>query len=405
MSLIVPVSTTRREYKLSSSRRLSHAIWATIFLAIAVFFFKLSTDPYGRDFALCIGAIAFTTGVYFALLSFRSQLTLDGDVMELRSALRVRRINRTEIEGLRTLSNQYGTWTCIYSTDGHSAIKISDYFNGKEDIAEWLKGAPDLDQRDADKITEKINRQETEAALNGAKTQSFILSIFAGIVSLPVMFICYAPVYKTALILLLACPLIAIVLLKRRPLFFTLFRKKLDPRADLGFLVAWPGIGILFSYQNATDPAHLIDSAQIFLWALFIFACLLFAILRIIWKSTSRVGILFFMVISGGVYSLSVARTINSLSDTSASHIYQTRILRMYSRSGSKGERYFVSVAPWGPTGGDDDVNLPLHDYRKLHVDDNVCYELHSGFLHARWYISTPCPASNHPTISKDKPF
>lgn len=86
------------------------------------------------------------------------------------------------------------------------------------------------------------------------------------------MWVSSAPVYRTALVVLLTFPPLGIILLHRFPLLFTAFRRKPDPRADLGFLIVWPGIGVMFSYQTVNDPSHLVDSLQLAFWVLLIFA-------------------------------------------------------------------------------------------------------------------------------------
>ena len=72
---------------------------------------------------------------------------------------------------------------------------------------------------------------------------------------------------RASLVVLLACPIAGTLLLHRFPLLFTVFKRKPDPRADLGLLLIWPGIGVAFSYQNSNDPTHLVDSFQLILGA------------------------------------------------------------------------------------------------------------------------------------------
>ena len=66
----------------------------------------------------------------------------------------------------------------------------------------------------------------------------------------------------------------------------------------------------------------------------------------------------------------------------------------------SKGTRYFLRVAPWGPIPYSEDVDVPMLTYNATRLGDPVCYGLHSGFLHGPWYSSISCseqPASLTP--------
>ncbi len=164
-------------------------------------------------------------------LAVRSQLILDGSRIELRSALRTFAADRSEIEGLRKGQNQYGKWTRICLKENRGAFNVSDSFTGNAELNEWFKGLTDLDQRDADQITQEIDKQdplgdaEDDKSLNvlkQAKTWAIGLSVIAGLVSIPVMFVSYAPLYTASLVLLVLSAPLAIFLIHRFPLLFTI---------------------------------------------------------------------------------------------------------------------------------------------------------------------------------------
>jgi len=401
------ISATRREYQLKNGRKIHHILLAAVFLVGAGFFFKLAIDPIGREFALVVGVIALAPGMMLLLQAWRCRLILDGDDIEVQSAFRMHRAARNEIEGLRTIENQYGRWTRVYLKNDQGAFNVSNSFTGEDDLKEWFKGVPDLDQRDADEIAKAVSSQdspestgsESQKGFDQAKTWAIGLSILAGVVSVPVMFVNYAPVYRSALALLLACPPVGMILLHRFPLLFTAFRRKPDPRADLGFLIVWPGIGMMFSYQTANDPSHLVDSFQLGYWALFVFAGFAASLFQTAWKSPSRGGIFFAIVLLGGMYSIGLVNAANSLLDMSAPRLYQTWALKMHESQSSKGTRYYINVAPWGPISYPDDVDVPRNTYNTFHVGDPVCFGLHPGFLRAPWYTLTPCPAQQVPSV------
>jgi len=396
------INAQRREYKLTSQRKVGQSLFAAVLLIGAGFFFEQAFEPLVREFALAVGAIFLAPGILILLHVWRVRLILDGDVIELRSAFRVHRAVRDEIEGLRTIQNQYGGWTRVYLRQDRGAFNVSDSFTGDVDLKEWFKGIPDLDQRDADEIERAASCQDAPVLLaskrSKAKGWAIGVSIFSGALSAPVMWVSYEPVRRAALALLLACTPAAIILCHRFPLLFTAFRRKPDPRADLSFLLFWPAIGVLWSYQMENDPSHVVDIWPLLPWVLIVLTGLAATLLQIIWKTPSRVGTFFFFVLIGGVYSIGLVNAVNTLPDNSPS-LYQTTILEMHKRRSSKGTRYYLRVAPWGPLLYQDDMAVPRRTYDASHVGDPVCVALHSGVLRARWYTSMPCAARNAPAI------
>lgn len=329
MPTLDPNSATRREYVLTNGRKINRTLLAAVFLIGAGFFFKLAINPIGREFALVVGVISLAPGMMLLLQSWRSRLILEGDVIEVHSAFRVHRASRDDIEGLRTIENQYGRWTRVYLKHDQGAFNVSDSFTGDDDFKEWFKGLPDLDQREADKITREVRRQDSPGLPDTDSSNTFELakgwaiglSIFAGAVSIPVIFMNYAPVYRAALILLLACPPAGIVLLHRFPLLFAAFRRKPDPRADLGFLVMCPGAAVIFSYQTSNDPSHLVDSWQLGYWILLVFISFVAALFQTAWKSPSRVAVFLAVALLGGMYSVGLVNASNTLPDKSTPHL------------------------------------------------------------------------------------
>jgi hypothetical protein len=396
---------TQRKYPLTTGRKVGQSVFAGVFLVGAGFFFNLAVNPIGRDFALAIGGISLILGLALTLQAWTSRLILDGDRIEVRSAFRAHGATRAEIEGLRKIENQYGRWTRIYLKQDLGSFSVSDLFTGNDALKEWFQGLPDLDERDADEVTKEVGLEETPKqqetstsnAFGRARAWAIGLSLLAGAVSVPVMFVSYAPVYKACLVVLLACPIAGIVLLRRFPLLFTVFKRKPDPRADLGFLLIWPGVGVAFSYQNSNDPTHLVDTFQLIWWVLAVLLSYLAVLLPSVWKSPSRGAVLSFLIITGGMYSMGLVNSVNTLLDHSTPQRYETWVLKKSESQSSKGTRYFLSVAPWGSISYPDDVDVPMVTYNKTRVGDRVCYGLHPGFLHGPWYTSVSCTEQPSP--------
>ena len=118
-----------------------------------------------------------------------------------------------------------------------------------------------------------------------------------------------------------------------------------------------------------------------------------------VWKSPSRWAVLFFLILTGGMYSIGLVNSINALLVQSSPRLYETSVLKKNESHSSKGTSYFLRVASWGPIGYPDDVDVPMRTYNKARVGDPVCYGLHPGFLHAPWYASTSCTEQSATSI------
>lgn len=405
MSTFEQTGTTPGEYRLGTGRKVSQSVLAAVFLAGAVFFLRLAVDRAGRDFAIAVGVVCLVPGILILLQAWSSRLILEGDRIEVRSALRGRSARRSEIEGLRRIKNQYGSWTRIYLKQNMGSFSVSAFFTGNDELEEWLKGLPDLDQVDAEEISAELSRNDSPTAraagssnsFDSAKAWTLGLSIIGGLVSIPVMFVPYPPVYKASLVVLLLCPVVGIILVRGFPLLFTIAKRKPDPRADVGFLIFWPGIGVIFSFQTANDPTHLADSFQLIYWILGILIGFIAVLLPIIWKNPTRGGVLFFLVLTGGMYSIGLANALDTLPDISTPRPYMTWVLSKSESHSSKGTRYYLRVAPWGPIGYPDDVDVPRGTYNTIRVGEPVCFGLHPGVLHAPWYIQIHCSEQTLP--------
>jgi hypothetical protein len=395
MHSLEEINTTRHEYRLTAAKKLHYLTLAAMCLVGAGFFFKLAIDPIGREFALGVGSVVLIPGLILVSLAVRSRLILGGSRIELRSALPTFTANRAEIEGLRKIENQYGRWTRICLKENSGAFNVSESFTGNDDLNEWLKGLPDLDGRDATEIIRQINNQDPLGvgesgrlnALKQAKAWMIGLSVAAGLVSILAL-VRYAPLHNPSMTLLALLPPLGILLVYRFPLLFTIFKRKPAPRVDIGLVILWPGIAMVLSYKTGSDPAHLVDISQLVYQVLTALLCYVAALFWVAWENPSRWSALAGLLLLGVLYSTGLINAANTVPDRSSAVLYRTEVLKMY----ETGESYYLRLAPWGPIAYHEDVDVPGRICQEVKVGDQVCIELHSGFLHAPWYTLTACP-------------
>lgn len=401
MPILNEVNATRREYRLTAFQKSVKLVFALGLLVAACSFFHLAENPIGRDFALIVGTSFLVPGLIQALSALRSQLVLDGTRIEVRSALCTFTVDRNEIQGLRRMKNNYGSWIRLYLRENRGALNVSSSFTGADELTEWLQGIPDLDQQDAAEIIQQISDQDSPTAtgnirpnpLKRAKAWAIYLSVIAGVFGILIMFVNDAPLGELLLVVVALLPPLAALLIHRHPLWFTIFKRKTDPRADLGLVVFFPALGLLMSLQRG--PAHLVDAFQLTYWALLVLVCLLAALFRSVWENPSRWGVLAFMLLIGGFYSSGLVSAADIVPDRSTSQPYRTEVLRKYETHG-KSAGFYLRLAPWGPLAYSDDVRVFAGVYQQTRAGDRICLQMHSGFLHAPWFTLAPC--LDHPS-------
>jgi hypothetical protein len=392
---LTEIDTTVREYRLATSKIVGRLAVAAVFLCGAGFFFKAAIGhPIGGwEVPAVFGSFFFFPGLYIVSRAIRSRLIIDGDRIEVRSALRTFNAHRNEIEGVRTIQNQYDRWTRICLKEDRGSFNVSESFTGNDDLKEWLKGLPDLEERDANQITQQISNQdclegtgdERFSVLKRAKAWTIGLSIAAGIVSICAL-LPYTPIHTPATVLLALFPPLGIWLVRRFPLLFTIFKRKADPRSETVILFVWPAIALVMSFETS-DPTHLVDPSQLICWALLALACYVAALFRIAWDNPSRWNIFPALLIFGSMYSIGLIHAADTLPNHSVPLLYRTKVLKMYESRG-----FYLRLAPWGPIEDWDDVDVTRRVYQQVKVGDQICTELHPGFLHAPWYTLRPCP-------------
>jgi hypothetical protein len=63
--------------------------------------------------------------------------------------------------------------------------------------------------------------------------------------------------------------------------------------------------------------------------------------------------------------------------------------------SRGKSTSYYLTVSPWGPRAGNDEVQVESKVYYGVSPGQTVCITLHTGLLHAAWYRTTrACPTT-----------
>lgn len=140
------MNTNRREYPLKTLQKILLFLVSTLFFAGSGFFFILAINPVGREFSLFMGAVFLLPNFYLIPMALRSRIVINGCRIEVHYAFRKCSVNRDEIEGLHNFIAKGSKTTQICLKEGRGNLFISGPFENEDEIQNWLKGLPDIDQ-------------------------------------------------------------------------------------------------------------------------------------------------------------------------------------------------------------------------------------------------------------------
>jgi hypothetical protein len=384
-------------YQLTTGRMLLYLVMSFVYLGVSGFFLLKSgsnlTEHNPVDAIFLIFALV---ALYLASYAIRTRLILTGDHMDYRSALRTRSVDRDQIEGIRTIRAKNGSYTRVYLKDNRGTFTIPSSITNQDGVSQWLQSVTNLDQRDADQITRELSNEQTissgqadpSALLGNAKLVMYALSALAVIASF-LAFRQTPSLFLPSVVVLWLLPLVGVGMLHRFPLLYGFFKQKADPRAELVPVIVIPAFGLLFAF-SAGDSTHIIHSNQILIWIAVIFIAFVAAMLQPALNSVNRLGAIIGILVIGGLYSVGVIHTADTVPDHSIPQPFQAQVLDMHVSHG-RSTSYYLSLAPWGPMTSVSNVDVSPRTYNQVQVGDYVCLGLYPGFLHAPWYTLTSC--------------
>lgn len=380
-------------YQLTAGRQLLYLTLSFFYIGVSgLLLLRYQSDPSGRDLLYAMGFLFLLPAVFLAAYAIRTRLTLTGDSMEYRSALRTRTLDRNQIEGIRTMRTRNGRYTRVYLKDNQGSFTIPASITNQDGVSQWLQPITNLDQRDAERINSELTTQsgqaDPSALLGNAKVLMYVLSALAIVASF-FAFRQTPSLFVPSVITLWLLPLIAIGMLYRFPLLYGFFKQKTDPRAELSLLIIVPAFGLLFAF-SAGNAAHIIHSNQILIWIAIIFIAFVAALLQPAFNSVNRTGAIVGILVIGALYSIGVIHTADTVPDHSVPEPYQAQVLGEHISHG-RSTSYVLNLAPWGPVSDSTNVDVSYRTYQSVSVGDTVCVNLHPGFLHAPWYTLTTC--------------
>lgn len=178
------------------------------------------------------------------------------------------------------------------------------------------------------------------------------------------------------------------MLAQRSPLLYVTFKKKADPRVDLGFVLLVAGGGLTFLISDL-EFVSMQPLLYLIIPVALVYLAAFFSTIRK--NSTNITAAIIVMLLAGGSYSFGLAIAADSLLDHSKASTYIVPVTGKHSSHG-RSTTYYLNLAPWGPVDHPNNISVAATMYRETSIGDQICLGLHPGQLHAPWYQLVDCP-------------
>lgn len=270
-------------YKLTFWPRIYYYLWAAMLLAASGFFVFLAVT----DSALLFVVLALPFAAWAAVLllaNWRTTLVLAESRFELQRAVRRYCFERNQIRGLHRWQRNNLQMLQITLQNGQR-ISLYNEWNDDGAVDHWLTGIPDLDEVETESIQSDLSEDANEARSTVQMVLLLACAAGAGLSLIP-----WAPMRLSGLLLLLVLPAIAAVFVLRKPQLYTLFANDTDPRAELGLVFLFSGLGSITS-TFVGDLASLMDLTPLLMLAPILMIMFMILPVRFAWKRPRQICI------------------------------------------------------------------------------------------------------------------
>lgn len=390
MSSLQPMVASRHEYRVRGAK--IYPLVGAVALGVLIPIFYLG----GVQTALLSGLVLAVIVGLVLLYTQRSLLVLDDSQLQVRTLWQDRTVPLREVEGIRTYRSRYSTYKVICVKGSSRTLQFTN-FAVDDAFRDWLGKLPGLDLRDREDVLQQIAADQelgsTPEERLQALSQAKLINIGACVVSVAAgcgyVFggeawrpWCYAA--------LLLGPVVALGLLYRSPLLYTMFKRKSDPRVDTSALLLISGMGLLLRSMSV----NFVSNSEIWRYVAVVLVAFVFAFYRPAAKSKQAAGALLAVLFFGGFYSWGVVVGLDTMKDAAPVQTYVVTVTGKHYSSG-RSTTYYLSLARWGPFPGPvHSMEVPGSLYRSVHAGDQICLALHAGMIHVPWYEPVACSAS-----------
>lgn len=397
MSETGQIPTAQKVYRYKAWLRVVAAFFGTFFAVggAAVLIDAAFLHTTRSAMPVAFAAMPLVLALYLIAVAFRPRMIIDGPRIHVRGIFTDRTASLNEIEGIRSRPSRYGNLRQLLLKDGASPIALPTGFSVDDDYRAWMRQIPDLDVRDRDALLAQIEQsedlgatpEERLGALARARQINIALAVLVGIAAVS-FDVGSGPWVQPCGVAVALAPLVTAWMCWRWPLFFSVFKRKQDPRAETsyGLLIA------AFALLLHMGPYHLLSFEPLLL------GMALLGVVTMAANYRAALGgygnrVLFAIVLLAALYSYGTMGMMDICFDSSPGDSYSTTVVGMHQSHG-RSTTYYLRLAPWGPVPLAQDVSVPASLYRATSQGDSMCLVLHPGRLRAPWFRVNNCSAS-----------
>jgi hypothetical protein len=349
----------------------------------------------GDQAMLVFVSLAFAIlGTVCAAYVLRSRVTLEIDSVGLVGLWGEKTIRRSDVLGTRRVHNSRGPDVLVLVSrwEGQRPLKITNMFAFDSVMEDWLSQLPDLDLEDKRKAEQELENdlslgvtaQERQTGLAKARKLAQVLSI-TGLVSMFWAILFPAP-YRLMVLVLVALPWIALLMLRRYKGVFRIDERRNDPHPNVALALMCPGMGLL---MRAITDYHFVGWQRPVLWAVGTSAVMCGIALKLdpSVKVKGTIYAFFFLLLA---YGFGAGMEANTLLDRGEQTLYETRVVSQYMSKG-RSTSYHLRLDAWGSRTEQYDETVSLRLYQSVKPGDSVCMALRPGALGVPWYRISRC--------------
>jgi hypothetical protein len=306
-------------------------------------------------------------------------------------ALSTRELMFDEIKGYRIVDQQI----FIESNTTHKKkIKISKYFAGTNEIAEWLsENYNDLDQTQVIEETEDIlhndafgfTKEQREEKLIRARKTATILNWAGGLIAGWAIF--YPKPYEYAMLASIAFPIICLAALKYAKGLIRIDERKGSAYPNIAWAMLSTAIVVCL---RAVLNYNIFDHSKMWIPAIVITAVIFLILISRTTefnakKAKDYVALCCLAIFMFG-YSCGAIIILNCMYDKSVPETFNATILDKRTSSG-KTTSYYLRLTPWGTQKESDEVSVSKAFYNSVDDNDKVNIYFRKGQFGIPWFV------------------
>ena len=335
-------------------------------------------------------------GLYCLAIVVRGAVVLTAQAIEERGVFKVKRMERGDVAGYRTLVVQ-GTKALVLTrkSDGKRAMKISMAFKRDRLFDAWFAGLVNLDAADFNAELSDLEKDRSlgitprQVSENLERARKFARALNGLAFACMWWAILYPRPYELVIALVAALPWVAFVLCMRGGRLFTIEDPgKSTARANLTTLLIGPGVVLAL---RALRDVNLIAPTDLLIPAIIGGVCMTGLAVWIAPGLRQKLPKLALYVLFLGAYSGGAIALANELLDHANGTAFRVVVLGKHRTTG-RGATQYLTVSAWGSRQRENEVQVPPYLYLGTYVGQSVCIVQRHGDLGLRWYyVSDRC--------------